>query len=510
MAIWVLGDQLTTAVGPLSRADTDERVLMIEAHDFARRHAYHPHKLALVFSAMRHFRDDLREAGYDVSYHEAESFDDALKSYFEECPGDELTVMKPASYGAADRLTDLVEGHGGSLEVVTNETYLCSEERFDEFAEGNEEFDHESFYRMMRRETGYLMDGEEPIGGEWNLDDQNQKFPGTEYESPDPTRFEPDGITEEVIEWVAEEFDGSYEEYPYGGAWADSEEFFWPVTGDEAEVALESFVDDRLPEFGPYQDAMLDEEWSLNHALLSSSINLGLLHPARVVERVLDAYVERDLPLNSVEGFVRQVIGWREFMRHVYRYDMPDLADANQLEGSGDLPEFYWTGETDMACLSDVVESVRERGYSHHIERLMILSNFALTYGVEPRQLNEWFHAAYVDAYHWVTTPNVIEMGMYGSGVFASKPYASSANYIDKMSDHCSGCEYAKTKTVGENACPFNALYWDFLGRNEERLRDNYRMSLVYGHWDDKDTEEREEIAERAGEIRDLAASGDL
>jgi deoxyribodipyrimidine photolyase-related protein len=510
MTIWVLGDQLSRTVGPLSRADSDERVLMIEAHDFARRHAYHPHKLALVFSAMRHLRDELRADGYEVAYYDADTFGDALSEYFDDHPDDSLVTMKPASYGAEDRLADLVTSHGGSLEIVENETFLCSEARFDEFANGKGSFDHESFYRMMRRETGYLMDGDDPIGGEWNLDDQNQQFPGSDYDSPAPSRFEPDETTQEAIEWVAEEFDGSYESYPYGGAWADPEEFFWPVTREESMEALDSFVDDRLPEFGPYQDAMLGEEWSLNHALLSSSINLGLLHPTEVVERVLDAYVERDLPLNSVEGFVRQVIGWREFMRHVYRHDMPDLAAANQLDATDDLPDFYWTGETDMACLSDAVGSVRKRGYSHHIERLMILSNFALTYGVEPQRLNEWFHAAYVDAYHWVTTPNVIEMGLFGSGVFASKPYASSANYIDKMSDHCGNCEYAKTKTTGENACPFNALYWDFLGRNEERLRDNHRMGLVYSHWDDKDTNEREEIGERASEIRERAADGDL
>ena len=210
--------------------------------------------------------------------------------------------------------------------------------------------------------------------------------------------------------------------------------------------------------------------------------------------------------MNSVEGFVRQVLGWREFVRHVYRQNMPDLAEANQLAATEDLPDFYWTGETDVACLESVIDGVRERGYSHHIERLMVLSNFALTYGVEPEQLNEWFHAAYVDAYHWVTTPNVIEMGSFGSGVFATKPFASSANYVDEMSDHCSGCAYAKTKPVGKDACPFNALYWDFLGHNGGRLRDNDRMGLVYSHWDDKDDAEREAITERASEIRDLTA----
>ncbi|MFB6229322.1 MAG: cryptochrome/photolyase family protein, partial [Halobacteriales archaeon] len=213
---------------------------------------------------------------------------------------------------------------------------------------------------------------------------------------------------------------------------------------------------------------------------------------------------------NSVEGFVRQVIGWREFVRHVYREAEPEIRTANDLDAREDLPDFYWTGETDMACMADSVGGVRERGYSHHIQRLMILSNFALTYGVEPAQLNRWFHAAYVDAYGWVTTPNVIEMGLYAHGAFATKPYAASANYVDKMSDYCGGCQYDPDATTGENACPFNALYWEFLDRNGEELRSNHRMGLVYHHLDNKGEDERETIRERASEIRSLAAEGDL
>jgi deoxyribodipyrimidine photolyase-related protein len=216
------------------------------------------------------------------------------------------------------------------------------------------------------------------------------------------------------------------------------------------------------------------------------------------------------VPLNSLEGFVRQVIGWREFVRHTYREAMPELATANQLDATEALPEAYWTGETEMACLSNAVAGVRERGYSHHIERLMVLSNFALLYGVEPPQLNEWFHAAYVDAYHWVTTPNVVEMGSFGTGVFATKPYAASANYIDRMSDHCAGCPYDEDRATGEGACPFNTLYWEFLGRNEDDLRSNHRMGLVYSHWDDKDADERAAIRERAAEVRALAEHDEL
>lgn len=507
MTVWVLGDQLTREVGPLSRAD-DERVLMIEAREFARKLPFHPHKLVAVFAAMRHFRDELRADTYTVEYHTVETFGEGLDAHFADHPGDRLECMRPASHGAGERLTDLVDERGGDLALVENELFLCAPDEFDEWA--GESFKQEEFYRMMRRETGYLMDDDDPVGGEWNYDTENREFPGSDYEPPDAPWFEPDDRTETVVEWVDEVFSGGYDEPPYGGDWADQEKFGWPVTREASLAALDAFVEDRLPEFGPYQDAMLAGEATMHHALLSAPLNLGLLHPREVVERVLDEYEARDLPLASVEGFVRQVVGWREFMRHVYRREMPELASANQLDADRALPELYWTGETEMNCLAEVVDGVRKRGYSHHIERLMVLSNFATSFGVRPAALNRWFHAGYVDAYHWVTTPNVVGMGSFGTDALSTKPYVSSANYIDGMSDFCGDCAYAKTKTVGENACPFNALYWDFLGTHEERLRGNGRMGLVYSHWDDKDEDERAAIRERAAAIRTRADRGDL
>jgi len=513
MTVLLLGDQLTREHGPLANASPDDtRVLMIEARAFARQRPYHPHKLTLVFAAMRHFRDELREDGYAVEYREVETFGDGLDAHLGAHPGDELTLMAPASYGAADRFRRLVEERGGSLNVADNELFVCSRDRWRTFADGREPpYRHETFYRTMRRKTGYLMADGEPIGSEWNYDDENREFPGDGYDPPAPPRYEPDRTTREVEAWVTDAFDGSYDTEPKGGAWADPGPFVWPVTRAEALDALDRFVAERLPEFGPYQDAMLDGEWALNHSLLSSSLNLGLLHPREVLEAVIRAArADPDLPINSVEGFVRQVLGWREFTRHVYREAMPELATANRLDATEPLPAFYWTGETDMACLSDTIDGVRHRGYSHHIERLMLLSNFALLYGVEPARLNDWFHAAYVDAYHWVTTPNVVEMGLYGHGAFATKPYAASANYVDRMSDYCSGCPYQHTEATGEDACPFNALYWEFLDRNEDRLRGEGRMGLVYSHLDDKRGEELDAILERATAIREMAENGEL
>ena len=433
MTVWLRGDHLVRDRGPLARRP-DERVLLVEAESFARKLPYHPHKLTLVFAAMAHFRDDLRADGRTVDYRRSDTFADGLADHFAAHPDDHLVTMEPQADGARERLESTVSAAGGTVEFVPDERFLCSPEQFDDWA-GDGRYRHEDFYRFMRRETGYLMDDGGPIGGEWNYDDQNRETPPDDWDPADPPAFEMDETTADIEARVEATFSGGYDDPPYGGDWADPAEFRWPVTRRQAVRALDHFVTHRLADFGPYQDAMRADEWAMSHSLLSTSLNLGLLLPGEVIERAIAAYEDGDAPLNSVEGFVRQVLGWREFLRHVYRREMPELASANQLDASEALPELYWTGETDMACLSDVVDGVRERGYSHHIERLMILANFGLSYGVEPAQLNRWFHAGYVDAFHWVTTPNVVEMGLYGAGVFATKPYASSANYIDKMGD---------------------------------------------------------------------------
>jgi len=509
LTVLVLGDQLSRRHGALA-ARPDDDVLMVEATAFAERLPYHPHKLTLVFGAMRQFRDRLREAGRTVHYVQAETFGEGFLEYASDQADATLRCMRPSSHGSASGLREAATAAGLSMEFVENGLFLCDSETFDGWAEDRDGYRHEDFYRMMRRETGYLMADGEPVGGEWNYDDQNRETPPEDWDAPPIPGFEYGEGIREVESWVRERFDGGYDESPYGGSWADPADFSWPVTRRQAVRALDHFVSHRLPTFGDYQDAMRKRDWALAHSLLSTSLNLGLLHPSEVVERAIEAYRDGDAPLNCVEGFVRQVIGWREFLRHVYRREMPELASANSLAATEDLPELYWTGETEMACLSDVVDGVRTRGYSHHIERLMILSNFGLLFGVEPAQLNRWFHAGYVDAFHWVTTPNVVEMGLYGADAFATKPYAASANYVDKMSDHCGDCPYYKTKTTGEGACPFNTLYWDFLDRNEERLRSNHRMGLVYSHVDDKSEAELTAIRERAETVRERAQRGDL
>jgi deoxyribodipyrimidine photolyase-related protein len=502
---WVLGTQLHMAAGPLARATPGDRVLMIEAHEFARRKPYHHHKLTLVFAAMRQFRDRLSEAGYDVEYVQAETFGDGLERWFSSHPKTTLVLMRSPSYGSSERFRELVEDAGGSIRIVESELFCSTRAAFDEWAaeQRGDRFRHEQFYRWMRRESGILLtDEDEPVGGEWNYDEDNRETPPEDWTAPLVPSYEYDALTERTADWVTEEFE----------TWGSIEDFCWPVTRAQAETQLSHFVETRLPEFGPYQDAMRSEDWAMTHALLSPAINLGLLSPQEVVRRIEAAYEDdSSLPLNSVEGVIRQVLGWREFMRHIYRHRMPELATANQLGADHDLPDLYWTGETDMQCLRQTVADVYERGYSHHIQRLMVLANFATLWGVEPTELNEWFHATYVDAYHWVTTPNVVEMGQYADGAFATKPYVSSANYIDRMSDYCADCQYYETKTTGDRACPFNALYWDFLARNEERLRSNHRMGLMYSHVDDKRKQGRiEEIHRRVDELRAMEGDDEL
>ncbi len=501
MTRWLLGDQLA----PERLVDDGERVLLTEAHAFAERRRYHPQKLTLLFAAMRGVRDALREAGHEVVYVKAERFGDALDEYFEAYPGDTLRLARPASHGAVPRLRELVNESGGSLTVEPNPLFLTTPAEFDAWAGDRsveDGFRQEGWYRHVRRETGYLMDDGEPAGGEWNYDDQNRETPPDDWEPPAVPEFAYDDLTRETHAWVTERFDG----------WGNDafEEFRWPVTRDQAMDALSQFLDGRLPEFGPYQDAMLDDDWALAHSLLSSSLNLGLLRPDEVVEGAIERYEAGEAPIESVEGFVRQVAGWREFVRHVYRRAMPEMGEANQLDQTRELPPLYWTGETDMRCLDAAVGRVWERGYAHHIERLMLLSNFALTYGADPHELNEWFHLGFVDAYHWATTPNVVGMGSFATDVLSSKPYASSGSYVNRMGDHCANCEYAVSRTTGEGACPFNALYWDFLKENEDVLRGTGRMGLMYSHVDGKDDEEWAAIEERAARVRELARAGNL
>ena len=372
--------------------------------------------------------------------------------------------------------------------------------RFREWAEDRDALRMEFFYREMRRKTGLLMDGDKPEGGEWNLDKQNRESPDDDMDPPERPKFEPDEITREVIEMVKDRF---------GDHFGSLERFEWPVPREEAEEAADAFFAERIEKFGPYQDAMVYGEDDLYHSMLSTSINLGLLDPLELCQRAEKAYRDGKAPLNSVEGFIRQLIGWREYVRGFYWYFMPGLESDNKLNAQRGLPEFYWTGETDMRCMDDSIRSTRQNAHAHHIQRLMVLGNFALLAGIKPREVQDWYLVVYADAYEWVELPNVAAMILYADGgLVASKPYAASGAYINRMSDYCAGCRYSPKVKDGENACPITLLYWNFLIENRRVLQANPRMAMAYRNLDRMDASAVQGMQQRATRFLDGLNAG--
>jgi deoxyribodipyrimidine photolyase-related protein len=497
--VYVLGDQLNLQVGPLSKLTPSETVvLMVESLERGRSKPFHKQKLALVYSAMRHFKLELERAGFLVDYQSCTNWIAGIRAHLERFPGATLSVMQPADHGVDAQLRHMIETHGGRLEVVENELWLSSEADFDAFAKGKKSLRMEFFYRKMREKTGWLMDADGPLGGVWNLDSENRETPPAGHRFPEQLEFETDTITLETLAWVEAHFPENF---------GSLEKFNWPVTRDQALLALEHFLEHRLALFGPFEDAMVEGERQLYHSLISPALNLGLLTPPEVCERALEYAGDPNnkVPLSSVEGFIRQILGWREFMRHVYRSKMPAFREENRLGHTASLPGFYWNGKTTMRCLEQSVTQVLETGHTHHIQRLMVLGNFALIAGVRPQLINDWFLFAYVDAFDWVVSPNVIGMSQYADlGSFTSKPYASGGAYISRMSNHCRACRYNPKKSVGEDACPFSSLYWDFLDRHAATFAKNQRMSMILAAWKKRDPEDKQAILERASEVKSL------
>jgi deoxyribodipyrimidine photolyase-related protein len=491
--IFVLGDQLNLDVGPLSRADPAQTVvLMVEstAHGAAR--SYHKQKLALVYSAMRHFKLALEERGFTVSYKACDTWQEGIAAHYGTYPKATLELMQPADFGVATMLQGIVTAQGGQLEVIENELWLSTNADWQRFTKGKKQLRMEFFYRQMRQKTGWLMDAGEPVGGQYNFDADNRQPPPRDHAFPPKLAFAPDALTLQTMDWVAERFPDHF---------GTLDGFNWPVTRADALHALEHFIAHRLHDFGPYEDAMLSGETQLYHSLLSPAINLGLLSAREVCEAALQH--QNRVPLSSLEGFLRQILGWREFMHHIYNAKMPGLRSANGLEHFADLPELYWTGETEMNCLRSSVTQLLETGHTHHIQRLMVLGNYALLMGVEPQQLNEWFLLGYVDAYDWVVTPNVIGMSQFADlGGFTSKPYIAGGAYIDRMSDYCSGCPYDPKRSSGPNACPFTTLYWDFIDRHATRFAGHPRMGMAVNAWKKRDAADKSAILERAAQLK--------
>ncbi|WP_417473198.1 cryptochrome/photolyase family protein [Leisingera sp.] len=498
--ILILGDQLSRNIPSLKDADPSRDILlMAEVMEEASYVRHHKKKIAFVFSAMRHFEQELEADGWQLRYVRLDdpgnsgSLTGEIDRLRADHPQARVVVTEPGEYRLKSALLDWAEQAGVELDMRQDNRFLCSHQQFQQWAEGRRQLRMEYFYREMRRETGLLMNGDKPEGGKWNFDDENRKPASGGMFLPRPLQTTPDGITEEVLDLVDARF---------GGNFGTLRPFWFAVTRTGALEALEGFVEQALPDFGDYQDAMLEGERFLYHSVLSHYINAGLLEPLEVCRRVERAYYEGHAPLNSAEGFIRQIIGWREYMRGIYWLNMPGYTEQNFLEATRPLPEFYWTGETDMACLAAAITQTREEAYAHHIQRLMVTGNFALLAGVDPFQVHEWYLAVYADAYEWVEAPNVIGMSQFADGgLLGSKPYAASGNYINKMSDHCAGCLYDVKQKTGPDACPFNPLYWDFLLRNADKLNQNPRLRQVYRTWDRMAADKREDYLRSAKNV---------
>jgi deoxyribodipyrimidine photolyase-related protein len=476
--VWILGDQLSHRWPEwLAREGldpTNTRLLFIESAAKIRSRPWHKHKLILVLSAMRHFAQAMRDAGWQVDYRKAATFEAGLRAHVAEHAPERIVVMQPNTWQGLAFIEKLRTDRTpiSQFSIFNSQFFLAKSEDLGTSKSPL----METFYRKMRRRTGYLMDGDRPIGGKWNFDDENRRPPPRAWRTshsplpiPDVPVFAPDAITREVIAEVAQ----------VETAWGALDGFALPVTRKDALAFFTDFIAHRLPDFGPYEDAMVRGQPVLFHSMLSPLLNIGLLERDELCAAAERAYREGRAPLNSVEGFIRQLIGWREFIYACYWREMPGLREMNALNATRPLPKFYWDGQTEMACLRECVQGVWSRGYTHHIQRLMVLCNFALIAGIRPQEVNEWFFATYVDAYDWVVTPNVVGMGTYGDGgIVGTKPYAASANYIHKMSTYCEGCRYDPKQRLGERACPFNALYWDFVARNADVLSANPRTSM--------------------------------
>ena len=476
---FVLGDQLTRPVSSLRDIDpATDVVAMAEVHDEATYVRHHKQKIAFVFSAMRHFAEELREEGIEVDYRKLDdggtitSFTDALTAAVERHRPTRIVVTEPGEWRLRDEMRRWRETFDVPVIIREDDRFICSHKRFRAHAEGRKSLVMEYFYRDMRREHGFLMVGDRPEGGQWNYDHDNREALPDELIVPEREHFPPDETTKECIDLVAARF---------GNHFGSLESFDWPVTREAALASLDDFIERFLPRFGTYQDAMKEGEPTMFHGLVSPMINVGLLTPMEVCRRAEAAYHEGHAPLNAVEGFIRQIIGWREYVRGIYWWAGPGYKDSNVLDSKRPLPDFYWTGETDMNCLRVAIREIEANAYGHHIQRLMITGNFALIAGVEPAQIEEWYLSVYTDAYEWVELPNVHGMVMYADGGYlASKPYAASGAYINRMSDYCRGCRYKVSKKAGPDACPFNYLYWNFMIENIEHLQSNHRMRMPY------------------------------
>ena len=495
--ILVLGDQLTPTLSSLAAGDpAHDRVLMAELHDEATYVRHHKKKIAFLFSAMRHFAKELHALGWTVDYVKLGapanrgSFTGQLADAIAEHRPERLLVTEAGEW----RVSQMMEGWQAQfsipVDILPDDRFLCSPAAFKNWASGRKQLRMEYFYRDMRRQTGLLMDGDQPVGGKWNFDAENRKAANVDLFLPQPKACPPDTITQEVLALVEARFSNHF---------GDLAPFWFAVTRANAEAAFTTFVDQALPHFGDYQDAMLTGEPFLYHSVISQYLNCGLLDPLLICKQVEAAYRAGKAPLNAAEGFIRQIVGWREYVRGIYWLKMPGYERSNFFGHTRALPDFYWTAETDMTCVKAAVTQTKEQAYAHHIQRLMLTGNFAMLAGIDPHALHQWYLSVYADAYEWVELPNTVGMSQFADGgLLASKPYAASGAYINRMSNYCRSCSFDVKQRTGSKACPFNALYWDFIARNRDKIGHNPRMAQMVRIYDKFTATEQQHIGESA------------
>ncbi|APC94792.1 cryptochrome/photolyase family protein [Francisella tularensis subsp. novicida] len=489
----ILGDQLSQSISSLRDCDkANDVVMMCEVMKEASYVKHHKKKLVYIFSAMRHFALQLHKLGYKVCYTKLDdpkntgSFYSEIQRVVEKLGIQKLIVTEPGEYRVLKDIQSWQKDFSIDVEIRIDDRFLATIGEFTNWAKGYKQLRMEYFYRYMRIKHDILLDNDgNPEGGQWNYDSQNRKTPSSDMQIPKPYKSTADDITKRVIELVEQTFVDNF---------GDIEPFNYAVTREQALEALDLFVKERLSDFGDYQDVMLEGQAWMYHSHISMYINSGLLLPMECIKAAEKAYYKGNAPLNAIEGFIRQVLGWREFVRGVYWLKMPDYRDMNYLEATRKLPSFYWDTETKMNCLHQCVKETKENAYAHHIQRLMVLGNFALLAGIDPKYVNEWYLLVYADAYEWVELPNVSGMVLFADGGYlASKPYAASGSYIKKMSNYCDKCHYSFNKKNGIDACPFNYLYWDFLARNKSKLATNPRLAMIYKSYE-KMTDEKKEL----------------
>ncbi len=504
--ILVLGDQLELNASAFDGFDNaQDAVWMAEAQDESNHVWSSKQRIALFLSAMRHFAQALSQAGRPLHYHRLDhpgptaalkSLGAKLNADLQTLKPEQVVMTAPGDWRVFQQLKAVVESTGLTLQVCEDRHFFTTVKEFAAHAEGRKSLRLEYFYRDLRKRHQVLMDGDQPAGGQWNFDADNRESFGPQGPGLVPPRatFDPDATTLEVIALVNTRF----ADHP-----GTLDSFAWPVTREQALHALTRFVDERLALFGRYEDALWPGEPWLYHSHLSSAMNLKLLSAREVVQAAEDAYRSGQVPLQSAEGFIRQILGWREYVRGIYWTQMPGYVALNALDAQEKLPDWFWNGQTDMACLRDAIKQTLAHGYAHHIQRLMVTGLYTLLLGVRPQQVHEWYLSVYVDAVEWVELPNTLGMSQYGDGgLMASKPYVATGKYIQRMGGPCKNCRYDPALREGEKACPYTTLYWDFLMRHEPMLAKNARMALQVKNVARMTDSQKQAVVQRADAIR--------